>query len=174
MGGEHMGVVLELYTLAVDATGIYMINDGGQAWRTGRIDADTDVFAELELLAYEYEPGLALPIIHGTSNRQDGPHMVHTFVAVAETAPFVQFVLARWPDAMPLTPQGAAEVGPAIPHASNARPYPRDADVLLHAVRHLRFLRDTDDGAREDMSLHLRRHLTAFEPVLNRMYGQTA
>jgi hypothetical protein len=96
MGGEHMGVVLELYTLAVDATGIYMINDGGQAWRTGRIDADTDVFAELELLAYEYEPGLALPIIHGTSNRQDGPHMVHTFVAVAETAPFVQFVLARW------------------------------------------------------------------------------
>jgi hypothetical protein len=170
VGGEHMGVVLELYVLAVDATGIYVINDGGRAWTSGRIDADASVFAEVKLLALEYEPGLALPIIHGTSNRQDGPRMVHTFVAVADTGPYAQFVLDRWPQALPVTPEGAVEVGPAIPHESNDRPFPRDCDVLLHAVGHLRNLCDTNRKARMDMSLHLRRHLGEFEPVLNRMY----
>ena len=43
---EPMGVRVELWMLAADGTGIWLVS-GGDAWRTARIDADSFVQTEV-------------------------------------------------------------------------------------------------------------------------------
>ncbi len=164
---DHMGVRIELWVVAADQAGIWLLN-GDDAWRTDRISADEDVHAEVELLAYGHAPDLALSVIHSTSWRQDGPGIVLTYVAIGQAGEFVQ---DRWPRALPITAELLEEVGRAFPHAADEAPIPRHIDVLMHAVRHLRFLRDTDTPTRDAMSADWRRHLEAFEPALSGMYS---
>jgi len=49
-------------------------------------------------------------------------------------------------------------------------PVVRHVDVLLHALRHLRFLLDHDAAARAVLNEYWRRHLVAFAPALAGMY----
>ena len=73
-------------------------------------------------------------------------------------------VIDQWPNALPVTTEMFAKVGNPITHVANEPPTPRDIDVLLHVIRHLRFLRDTDGSAREVMSEAWLRHLAVWEP----------
>lgn len=166
---DHMGVRAELWIVAADQTGIWLLN-GDDAWRSDRISADGDVHAEVELLAYGHAPDLALSVIHSTSWRQDGPGVVLTYVAIGQAGEFVQ---DRWPSALPITTQLVELAGRPYPHDAAQAPLPRHLDVLMHAVRHLRFLRDTDAPTRDAMSAEWRHYLEAFEPALAGMYSDT-
>lgn len=163
---EHMGIQVELWTVAADKAGIWLLGD--DAWRSDRLAADADVHAEVELLAYQHAPDLALSLIHSTSWRQDGPGIVLTYIAIGQAGEHVQ---DRYPGALPIATGLLAEVGKPNWHEADAPPVPRYIDVLMHAVRHLRFLRDTDASALEAMSGHWRAHLAEFEPALSGMYA---
>jgi hypothetical protein len=164
---DHMGVRVELWVVAADQAGIWLVS-GDDAWRSDRISADEDIHAEVELLAYGQAPDLALSVIHSTSWRQDGPGVVLTYIAIAQAGEFVQ---DRFPAAVPITTELLELVGRPYPHDAAQAPTPRHLDVLMHAVRHLRFLRDTDAPTRGAMSAEWRRHLEAFEPALSGMYS---
>ena len=56
----------------------------------------------------------------------------------------------------------ADEPGPGSPLDP---PSPRSVDVLLHAIRHLRFLLDTDDAVRPVLAGDWRRHLAHLQPA---------
>ena len=163
---DHAGVRLELWVLAADKTGIWLIS-GDDAWRTDRVSADEDAFAEIDLLAYGHAPDLALSVIHSTSWRQEASGFVLTFAAIAQAGEFVQ---DRYPGALPITPGLLGTVGRPAPHDAARSPVPRYIDVLMHSVRHLRFLRDTDAPTRDAMSGDWRRHLEPFEPALAMLY----
>lgn len=165
---DHMGVSVELWPLAADGTGIWLVS-GGDAWRSDRIMADSFIQTEVELLAAEYLPGVVLQVTHQTSSRQDKSGIVLTYVAIAEAPEFVQ---DRWPGALPLTTELLGEVGKPFPHAPNGAPLPRRIDVLLHSVRHLRNLRDTDVPTSDALTQHWRRHLEPFEPALYCMFDE--
>ena len=165
---EHMGVRVELWLLAGDGTGIWLTS-GGDAWRSARIDADQFIQSEVELLAHEYVPDVVLKVTHSSSWRQDKSGLIVTYVAIAEAPEFVQ---DRWPGALPLTTELLGEVGKPFPHAPNGAPLPRRVDVLMHAVRHLRFLRDTDAPTSAAMDANWKRHLEPFEPALACMFSE--
>jgi hypothetical protein len=165
---DHMGVRVELWVAAADQAGIWLIS-GDDAWRSDRISADEDVQAEVELLAYGQAPDLALSVIHSTSWRQDGPGIVLTYVAIGQAGEFVQ---DQFPAALPITTELLEAVGRPYPHDAAQAPTPRHIDVLMHAIRHLRFLRDTDEPTRAAMSPEWRRHLEAFEPALSGLYSE--
>ena len=165
---EPMGVRIELWPVAADGAGIWLVS-GGDAWRSARIDADSFVQSEVELLAAEYAPGVRLQVTHSTSWRQDRSGLVVTYVAIAEAPEFVQ---DRWPDALPLTTEVLGEVGKPHPHAPNGAPLPRRIDVLMHAVRHLRFLRDMDVPTSAAMDSNWKSHLQPFEPALACMFDE--
>lgn len=165
---EHMGVRVELWVVSADAGGIWLVS-GGDALMTARIDADSFIQSEMELLAHEHFPGVQLDVTHSTSWRQSGPAMLTTYVAIARPPEFVQ---DRWPDALPLTTELLAEVGKPFPHAPNGAPLPRRVDVLMHAVRHLRFLRDFDVPTSAAMDANWKRHLESFEPALACMFDE--
>lgn len=164
---EHMGAIIELWVVAADRTGIWVLNRGAEPWYTDRIMADQFVHSEVELLACEHAISQALPVIHSTSWRQEGPHIVLTYLAIADAGPFVQ---DAWPDAVPLTAEVLNDVGHAIPHAANTPPLNRTFDVLINGIRHLRYLRDHDAPARAAMSDDWKRHLGPVEPALAGYY----
>ena len=166
--GEPMTVRVEIWPLAADDNGIWLVS-GRDAWRTGPIPADSDPLFEAKLLAGMHDPQMQLDLIHGTSCRVDSPSVILTHVSIARAD---GLVVEQWPGALPVTTELFEKVGKPITHAANEPPTPRDIDVLLHAVRHLRFLRDTDESAREVMTEAWLRHLSIWEPALSRMYSE--
>jgi hypothetical protein len=166
--GEPMAARVEVWPLAADDNGIWLLS-GGDAWRTGAIPADSEPFFEVKLLVGQHDPTMHLDLIHSTSWRVDGPAIILTWVGIARTD---DLVIARWPSALPITAKMFTKVGNPITHAADEPPTPRDIDVLMHAVRHLRFLRDTDESARAVMTEAWLRHLAAWEPALSGMYSE--
>lgn len=166
--GEPMAVQVEVWPLGADNNGVWLLS-GGDAWRTGPIPADSEPFFEVKLLVGQHDPRMHFDLIHSTSWRVDGPAIILTWVGIAQTH---DLVIDQWPNALPVTTEMFAKVGNPITHAANEPPTPRDIDVLLHAVRHLRFLRDTDESARAVMSETWLRHLATWEPALAGMYSQ--
>jgi len=124
---------------------------------------------EVELLAYRHAPDLPIGVIHSTSWRQDGPRVILTYVAVASVAAGM-FVADYSPMARPITLDVLAEVGKPYPHRADQAPWPRHLDVLMHAIRHLRFLRDTDSETSAALGPDWALHLAAFEPALSGLY----
>jgi hypothetical protein len=166
--GEPMAAWAELWPLAADDNGIWLLS-GGDAWRAGPVPADSEPFFEIELLMHRHDPAMQLDLIHSTSWRVDGPRLILTWVGIARND---GLVIDRWPKALPVTTKLHEKVGNPITHAANEPPTPRDIDVLLHAIRHLRFLRDTDESARAVMTEAWLRHLTTWEPALSGMYSE--
>lgn len=164
--GEPMAAWVEIWPLAADETGIWLLS-GGDAWRTGPVPADSDPLFEVKLLVGQHDPEMQLDLIHSTSWRVDGPSVILTWVTIAHAR---GLVVEQWPDALPVTTKLAEKVGKPITHAANEPPTPRDIDVLMHAIRHLRFLRDTDDSARVVMPEAWLQNLDAWEPVLSGLY----
>jgi beta-phosphoglucomutase-like phosphatase (HAD superfamily) len=112
---------------------------------------------------------MKLDLIHSTSWRVDGPAVILTWIGIARAD---GLVIDQWPYALPVTTELYEKVGKPITHAADEPPTPRDVDVLIHAVRHLRFLRDTDESARAAMTNAWLQHLSSWEPALSGMYSE--
>lgn len=163
----------EIWPIAVDKIGVWLL--AADAWRTGEpIQADSDAHADvlLELARHGLALGDLLEI-HSTSWRHDGPSILLTYYAAVDCdGP----VLEHWPHAQPIALDAAQAVGRAPSHGGLEAPAPRDVDVLLHALRHLRWRLDTDADAiatYADRPLW-RQHLATLAPALAEMYGVPA
>lgn len=179
---ELMTVTVEVWPLAADEAGIWLLS-GGDAWRYGPVGADSDVHYEAEWLLFRegIDPAsvsfIKIPgrpvakVIHWTSCRPDGPTIVHTIMAVVEAD---GYVLETWPNAAPVTSALPAAVGKAPPHGAAEAPVPRVVDVLLHGLRHLKFLAGPEGDAETAAALdgNMLRHLAPLRPALARMFSE--
>ena len=166
---EKMGITVEVWPVAADEAGIWLVS-GRDALRWGPVEADGDVHYETEMLLRGFGASLdEVAVIHSTSWRPDGPAIVLTYVAVLRVS---GYVLETWPDAAPVTAALLAAVGKAPPHGAADVPVPRVMDVLLHGLRHLRFLLDRDAETGAALDAHWRRHLRPLEPALAAMYTE--
>ena len=179
--GELMTVSVEVWPLAADESGIWLLSNA-DAWRFGPVEAASDVHYEAELLLFQHgidpgdvvfltraSEGPRVEVIHSTSWRPDGPTIVLTYMAVVKVA---GYALETWPYAAPVTPSLLAAVGKAPPHGAAEVPVPRVVDVLLHGLRHLRFLLDYDAETATALDKNWRRHLGPLEPALASMFSE--
>lgn len=167
---ENMAIIVEVWPVSVDPTGIWLL--GPDALRADLpVPADSDPLAECKMLLERH--GIDedhLIEIHGTSTRTDGPRLLATHYATVDCpGPVIQ----HWPAAHPIDLALAQHYGRAPSHLPTEAPMPRDADVLLHALRHLwarlEYDQDAIDAYRERPLWGL--HLQTLSPALARMYG---
>jgi hypothetical protein len=165
---EPMTVRVEVWPVAADDVGIWLIS-GMDAWRAALpVPADSEPHAEVELLlSTNGIDGSDVPLLHSTSWRVDGATVVLTYVAVIRRPGLVR---ESWPQALPVSLDLAAEVGRPPTHGAAEVPVPRYVDVLLHALRHVAFLRDSDGTARAALDVHWLAHLARLRPALAGMY----
>ena len=166
---ENMDVNVEVWPVAADAVGLWLL--APDAYRPPlAVPSDSDPHAEVELMLAG--KGLAangphLALLHSTSWRAEGTSVVVTYIAVASCA---GAILDHWPNAQPIDADLARHVGQPPAHGPTAVPIPRHIDVLFHALRHLRFLVDTDAVTRRALAGDFGRHLSDLTPELARMY----
>lgn len=165
---EHMSVMIEVWPVAADDVGLWLVSGTDGAWRPDLpVPADSEPHAELELLLWHH----AAPdpvFLHSTSWRVEGPRLVVTYLAVL---PCDDLVRGRWPEALPVSPDLLPAVGKPARHGPTEPPMPRDIDVLHHGLRHLAFLRENDSTARAALSVGWwAGHLGTFAPTLATMY----
>jgi hypothetical protein len=168
---EKMGIIDEAWPVAADEAGIWLLS-GSDALRWGPVMADGDVHYEAETLLRGFGINLAdVAVIHSTSWRPDGPAIVLTYMAVVKVT---GYVLETWPDAAPVTSALPAAVGKAPPHGAAEVPVPRVVDVLLHGLRHLKFLAGPDGDAETAAALdgNWLRHLAPLRPALAAMFSE--
>ncbi|MEU6718327.1 hypothetical protein ABZ897_43250 [Nonomuraea sp. NPDC046802] len=163
-----LGVRVEVWPLIGDQ-GIWLISGPG-AWRTGDIDCAPQHAAHRVLTDH----GVAdlVRLLHSTSWRAIDGAVVLTYIAVLDHVldhPR-EPLLSRWPASLAITHTWAAAVGKPAPHPPVEAPTPRDADVLLHALRHLRFLAVTDTAAHRAMSEQWKSWLEPFTATLSGLY----
>jgi hypothetical protein len=166
-----MGIIDEAWPLAADEAGIWLLS-GGDALRWGPVMADGDVHYEVETLLRGFGVNLAdVAVIHSTSWRPDGPAIVLTYLAVVKVT---GYVLETWPDAAPITAALPAAVGKAPPHGAADVPVPRLVDVLLHGLRHLKFLAGPEGDAETAAALdgNWLMHLAQLKPALAEMFSE--
>lgn len=168
---EPMTVVPEVWPVAGDERGLWLVSGNGPWMPALPVDADGDVHAEVELTLGMNGVDLAdVPLLHSTSWRASGSSIVLTYIAMIRVSGVVR---AAWPDAEPISPMLPGAVGRPHTHAAAAAPVPRDVDVLLHALRHMAFLRDHDATAGAVLRLQgWVPHLEQLEPALAGMYGE--
>jgi hypothetical protein len=166
---EPMTVRVEVWPLAADPAGIWLVS-GDDAWRDRLpVMADSEPHADVQLLLAQNNVDFHAALVHSTSWRVDGTSVVVTYIAVLRTP---GLVLDSWPDAKPVPLELAAAVGRPPVHGPTEVPVPRYVDVLFHGLRHLRFLLDTDATSRQALDGSWRRHLGALTPALARMYEE--
>lgn len=169
MMAENMAVGVEVWPVAADAVGIWLLS-GADAWRPALpVQADNEPHADVELVLAEQGITGAAGLLHSTSWRVDGVRVVLTYIAVVQVNGLVR---DEWPAALPVDLDLADTVGRPPTNAANEAPAPRYIDVLLHALRHLRFLLDHDATASAALSGPIRDHLLRLEPALAGMYGE--
>ncbi len=173
-----LSVRVEVWPVAADESGIWLVSPEGDAWQSDVIEADTEPHRAVNDLlrtkpGYRNAAGGALDavqLLHSTSWRADRDAVVLTYVAVLGGHGSHAFVREAWPEARPLGPQLTDSVGKPFPHGAIEPPTPRYIDVLLHAIRHLRFLLDTDVSAQAALDEHWRQYLRQLQPALAGMY----
>jgi hypothetical protein len=163
---EPMTVRVEIWPVAADSAGLWLVS-GDDAWRSGAVMADNEPHAEVEDVLSQHDALGDAELVHSTSWRADGPHVILTYVVPLRVRSLVR---DQWPHARPIGLALASAVGKPPPNDPVEPPAPRYIDVLMHALRHLRFLIDTDATNRDAMDPTLRRHLEPLEPALAKMY----
>ena len=164
--GEKMGVRVEVWPVAADDHGLWLLDTG--AWMSAPITQDSDPHFEVEELLFMKAQIIGPPLIHSTSWRHIGPNLAATYVAVVEVdGP----VLAAWPRAKPITAEVLAEHPPAA-HGAAEAPEPHRLAVLGHAIRHLAFLRQFDAEAAASLPATWGPHLDGVRPALAGWYRQ--
>lgn len=166
---ENMPVIAEGWVLAADQAGIWLVS-GDDAWRTAPVPSDSGPHFELELeLAAHGIREDRILLMHSTSWRADGPHLILTYMVVTYADDLVR---GTWRDARPVTVQAADEVGRPQTHAPDEPPEPSDFHVLMHGLRHLRYLLGTDATSAAALGELWARHLEPFEPALAGLYSE--
>jgi hypothetical protein len=165
---NDMPLYVEVWPVSVDDSGIWLIS-GDMALVSGPVQSDRGVHAEVELVLLDLVPLSGVRFLHSTSWREQGQHALLTYFAAIDP-PAGLDVRGHWRNARPVSEELAVYAGPAGPGPSTTPPEPRPIDVLLHGLRHLRFLLDTDDGVVATMDERWRRHLTRLTPALAGMY----
>jgi len=166
---ENMPVIVEGWVVAADRTGLWLAS-GGDAWRTGPVPSDSGPHAELELELSAHGIGPdRIALMHSTSWRADGPHLIVTYMVAVTPDDLVRGI---WRDALPITAGAAEAVGPARTHAADEPPEPSDFHVLMHGLRHLKYLLDHDATNAAALGGLWREHLEPFEPALAGMYSE--
>lgn len=169
MGMGTMGVRVEVWPVAADPAGLWLLSGGDALRCDGVLDSDDDVFDVAAWLLWRHD--LQPKVLHSTSWRQDGATLIATFVAAVDAD---GFALDRDPRVAPIAVPLADAVGRPLPHAADEPPTPRDVDVLFHALRHLRFLLDTDDTTADALDGHWRAALAPLAATLAGMYRRVA
>lgn len=164
-----MSVVAEVWPVAADEAGIWLLSGTGAWYPHDVVMSDSLPHFEVELVLHEHGIKARPAVMHSTSWRVDGMSLMVVYLAVIKPASFVR---EEWPDALPITIDLADAVGKPPTHAANEPPTPRHVDVLMHGLRHLRFLMDNDATIAAAMSDAWQRHLEPFTPVLATMYDQ--
>jgi hypothetical protein len=166
---EPMTVKTEVWPVTADDDTLWLL--GSDAWRASLpVAADGDVHAEVELTLAEHgirQPD-GLTLLHSPSWRPQGTSVMLTYVAVV---PVVGMVLDRWPGAQPIQRELLTAVGRPRPHGATDVPLPRWIDVLVHAIRHLEFLRRTNAEAAQALTGPWVRHLRGLRPALAGLYA---
>lgn len=165
---ENMQVRVEVWPLAADSSGIWLLS-GDDAWRSIAVPSDSEPHHEVSLVLATHGHLEHTAMIHSTSWRTDGPAVVLTYIAVI-TCPDVALDLAR--QAQPVSPELLAAVGPAPTHSAIEAPAPRYIDVLVHGIRHLRYLLDHDATTAAALDDRWRAALTPLRPAIAAMYSQ--
>jgi len=166
---ELMNVMVEVWPVAADETGLWLVS-GEDAWRDGPVPADGDVHYMVESLMWYHRLAVRGGVMmHSTSWRPDGPHVVLTYIAAIRRE---GLVMDAWPEAVPITVELARAVGKPAPHGPTEPPVPRYIDVLFHALRHVKYLYDHDATNREAMGALWGQHLEPFEETLAGMYSE--
>ena len=181
---EKMSVTVEVWPLAADEAGIWLLSGGDALAVSARSGAtatcttrssgccSTTASTRAARISSRSLPKCrAAAVIHSTIWRPDGPAVVLTYMAVvglAGTCWRRGRTPRRSPSALP------AAVGKAPPHGAAEVPVPRVVDVLLHGLRHLKFLAGPDGDAETAAALdaNLPRHLAPLRPALAEMFSE--
>jgi hypothetical protein len=162
----------EVWPLGADEVSLWLLEETGP-WPSNYIHRQTDPLTVAEIELIQHSVNLGRSLLHSTSWRidydpdTDQNFGVYTFMAVI---PVDGLVLDRWPDAKPITVDLADQAGRAPRHGPTELPEVPHWFVLLHGLRHLRFLRETDSDVLAALNEHWCRHLEAFAPAIARMY----
>lgn len=163
-----MTVTVEVWPVAADETGIWLLSPDGP-WLSPPVMADSEPHEAVELELIQHTVSLGdVAVLHSTSWRAEGTAAVLTYVAVVRCPGLVR---ESWPDARPVSLGLAEHVGRPPTHAPVEPPAPRYVDVLIHAIRHLRFLLTTDATVAAALTEDWGVHLAQFEPAIAKMYG---
>lgn len=165
---EHlMVVVAEVWPIAADEAGIWLLTGADGALQSGPVTAALGVHRTVEQLLAEFGVREDITMLHGTSSRDEVTREVQTHIAVIQCD---GLVLDQWPGARPVTVAGAEHVGRPLPHSPAGPPTPRAWDVLLHAIRHVAHQRLTNDDDAAQLQGHWATHLPAWDSTLAVMY----
>lgn len=165
---ENMPIIPEVWPVAADQVGIWLIS-GDDAWRTDAVASDSEPHFELDMELWSRGVRERVTLMHSTSWRIDGPRMIVTYIAVVQADDLVRGI---WPGARPITAKTLDAAGKPPAHAPTEAPAPRYIDVLVHGLRHLRFLMDWDSSNAEAIGEQMRRHLEPLRPALAGLYSE--
>lgn len=163
---ERTEVVVEVWPVSADSIGLWLIS-GNRAWRSEAVRRSGDPHTAATDLLTANGALREVKLLHSTSWRAEDATVVLTYVAVIECG---EFARDRWGNATPISPDLPAAVGKPVPVKATEAPIPRSIDVLMHGLRHLQFLMQTDAAARSALYGRWPGYLAAFRPALAGMY----
>jgi len=172
--GRPMLVTAEVWPVAADETGLWLLGDGARPSLPVMSDAEPHDYAEMELM----QAGMwaTTRTLHSTSWRVgydqalDQNYLVVTYIAAVDCSGLVR---EEWPEAIPITTGVAdAELGRVPTHGPTEAPAVRHFDVLFHALRHLSYLLVHDATVAAALTETWGEHLASWEPEIARMYQQ--
>lgn len=156
---------VEVWPVSADSVGLWLIS-GSDALRSDVIAHESDPHTTAEVLLSEHAETAEVKLLHSTSWRAEEGDVILTYVAIISCTDLVR---DQWKQASPISPALPEAVGKPIPVQANEAPIPRYIDVLMHGLRHLRFLH-TDSVARAALCGRWKGHLVAFLSALAGMY----
>ncbi|MEU0570870.1 hypothetical protein ABZ297_36500 [Nonomuraea sp. NPDC005983] len=163
---ERTEVIVEVWPVSADEVGLWLIS-GNDAWRSEAVRQDSDPHTTVTDLLEANNASAGVKLLHSTSWRAEETAVVLTYVAVIGCKAFVR---DKWPNAAPISPALPDAVGKPIEVTATEAPIPRYIDVLMHGLRHLQFLLQTDSAARSALCGKWPDHLALFRPALAGMY----
>lgn len=165
---EPMTNRVEVWPVAAEPVGLWLLSGGDALRSTVPVPADSSLHAEAELTLFPLVSRDQVLALHSTSWREDSGCGLFTFMAVVKVVELD--VRAAWPQAKPISPRLLSTVGRPFRHGPAEPPTPRYVDVLLHGLRHLKYLSLSDDDMKPAFDEHWHRHLAALEPDLAKMF----
>jgi hypothetical protein len=174
---EYMRTWVEVFPVAATADGIWLLS-GSAPWRSSdAVPADKTPWWVMEEVLLEHN-------IRPSRNSTQGKNMLLTAVAnhqssdrwplgQGQTDTFVSILPdgTVLPGALPISLPAVEGMGRPEPHAADEEPdVITAAGVLLHTLRHVRFLSLFDGTYRRDLPPLLAGHLEVLQPALAGLY----